>query len=571
MGKIKILSNELISKIAAGEVIERPSSVVKELIENSIDAGAKSIIVEVKEGGKSFIKVQDDGSGMDEEDATLAFERHSTSKIGSVKDLFGIRSLGFRGEALASIAAVSEVLLKTKIASSIIGTRVEVKGDDVTVSEVGVPKGTVVEVRNLFYNTPARKKYLKSIDVELSHIIDVVTRFALGYPNIFFKLTHNDRELLISPATNNTRNNIANIYGGHMAKGLLQIDFSTANIEVMGFVSKPTTTKPNKSYQSVFVNNRYVKDKTISDAINNAYHSLVMRNRFPIVVLHLNIEPTNIDVNVHPTKREIRLSKEQEVYEAVFNAIKKTLRDNDLIPSVEIKPSMQEVLITKKPIKKKDKEEKYKPAKAEQMMLKEESKKVLVVEKLPAMRVIGQIQNSYIIADSEDGLYIIDQHAAEERVNYEKFMSQVSENSIGVQQLLNPIIVELSPKEAELVESNLELLNRLGFRTQEFGKNTFVVRTFPTILAKQQDKQLFLDIVAELEKQKNKIEEEKERLIIIMACKSSVKAHDSLTLPQMSKLIEELSKAEFPYSCPHGRPTIINLTKDEIEKRFKRK
>lgn len=564
---IRVLDKELINKIAAGEVVERPASVVKELIENSIDAGAKKIFIEVKEGGKSFIKVQDDGSGMDEEDATLAFERHSTSKIKSAKDLFDIHSLGFRGEALASISAVADVTMKTKT-NSIIGTQIDIKGNETTINEVGVPKGTIVEVKNLFINTPARKKYLKSIDVELGHIIDVVTRFALGYPNIYFKLIHNARELVVAPAITNTRSNMANIYGRHIAKNLLQVDFSTANIEVMGFISKPSTTKPNKNYQSVFVNNRYVVNKTVSDAINQAYHSLVMKGRYPIAVLHVNVDADKVDVNVHPTKREIKFSKEQEVYDAVFNAVRKTLRDNELIPVVEDKPTKQEVLITKKQIKKKE-EEGY-VRKPSQMLLREGPREV-VTEKLPGLKVVGQIQDSYILADSKDGLYIIDQHAAEERVNYEKFMAQLKDKGIGVQKLLDPIVVEVSPKDAKLIEANLEVLKRIGFTTQEFGKNTYVIRTFPTILARQQDKQLFLDIVAELDKYKNKIDEEKERLIIMKACKTSVKANDTLTMPQMTKLVEELAKAEFPYSCPHGRPTIINLTRDEIEKRFKRK
>lgn len=573
MANIKVLNDELISKIAAGEVIERPASVVKELIENSIDAGAKNITIELKEGGKSFIKVQDDGSGMDEEDATVAFDRHSTSKITSEKDLFDINSLGFRGEALASIASVAEVVMKTKIAKSIIGTRVEIKGNEVLVSEIGCPKGTSIRVKNLFYNTPARKKYLKTIDAELTLILDVVTRFALGYPNIFFKLIHNDRETLSCPATTNTRNNVANLYGRHAAKELLQVDFSTANIEIMGFISKPTTTKPNKSYQSIFVNNRYISNKTISDAVHDAYHSLLMKHRHPIAILHITIEPDKIDVNVHPTKREIRLSKEQDVYDAVFNAIRKTLRDENLIPEVNVKDSQQEVLIAKKEIGKKEesKPTKYKPKEKGQTLLKEEAGAKVITKNLPDMTVIGQVQDSFIVADSEQGMYLIDQHAAEERVNYEKFMSQMKDKNVGVQQLLNAIVVELSPKETKVVEKNLELLNKLGFKTQEFGKNSFVVRTFPTILAKQQDKDLFMDIVAELDKYKNKIDDEKERLIIMKSCKASVKANEQLTMPQMTKLIEALSYCEVPYSCPHGRPTIINFTRSDLEKKFKRK
>ena len=492
MSKIKVLDDALISKIAAGEVIERPASVVKELVENSIDAGAKNITIELKEGGKSLIRVTDDGSGMDEEDATVAFDRHSTSKIESEKDLFDINSLGFRGEALASIASVSEVVMKTKVAKSIIGTRVEIKGNEVTVSEVGTPKGTAIRVKSLFYNTPARKKYLKTIDNELAKVVDVVTRFALGYPDIFFKLIHNDREVLSSPATTNTRNNVANIYGKHIAKELLQVDFSTADIEVMGFISKPSTTKPNKSYQTIFVNNRFISNKTISDAIHDAYHSLLMKNRHPIAILNITIEPKKIDVNVHPTKREIRLSKEQEVYDAVFNAIRKTLRNEDLIPEVKPKDSTQEVLIAKKEIgKKDDKPIKYKPKEKDQTLLKEEPTKV-ITKTLPDMAIVGQVQDSFIIADSEQGMFVIDQHAAEERVNYERFMNQLKDKKVGVQQLLNSIVVELSPKETKVVERNLEVLNKLGFKTQEFGKNTFVVRTFPTILAKQQDKELFM-------------------------------------------------------------------------------
>ena len=573
MAKISVLGKELVDKIAAGEVIERPASVVKELIENSLDANARKIHIELKEGGKSLIRVEDDGDGMDKEDMEIVAQRHSSSKIASLHDLFNIQSFGFRGEALSSIAAVSELTIKTRAESSIVGTKLTLTDDQRAIENTACPKGTILEVKNLFYNTPARKKYLKSIEYELGEIADIATRYALCFPEVFFKLTHDEKLILNAPPTTNTFSNISNIYGNHVAKNLLQVDFIHEDIDVMGFISRPQLTKPNRDFQSIFINHRYIKSKLISDAITEAYHTLLMVGRSPVAILNIDISPREIDVNVHPTKREIKFSHESEVYEAVFNAVRKTLMDNELIKELESPQLKQDVLISKQEIpkagEKKTAQKKYEPPRSDQLMLKE-TESAIKKKNLPEMKLIGQLHKTYIIAEGEDCIYLIDQHAAQERVNYEKFMQQLFSNIVATQALLTPIVLELSPKEYTLVISNLELLTKLGFNVEEFGTNTILIKTFPVILPNQ-DKQLILDLIDELEIAQNKIDEEKEKLLTMRACKASVKANQPLTLFEISKIIEELSSAESPYTCPHGRPIILRITIDELEKMFKRK
>lgn len=591
MGIIKILDKELVGKIAAGEVVERPASVVKELIENSLDAGARKILIEVKEGGKSLIKVEDDGSGIAEDDMTILAQRHSTSKLNSAEDLFKISSFGFRGEALSSIAAVSELTIKSKTANSISGMKLTFDEEGRTLEPTACPKGTIVEVKNLFYNTPARKKYLKGIEPELREIEDIITRYALSFPEVFFKLTHGGNTLLSSPSTSNTLSNISNIYGNSVAKNLLQVDHVQEGITVMGSISRPSLTKPNRDTISVFINRRYITSRLIIEAIEEAYRTLLTVGRHPIAILNVTIEPAEIDVNVHPAKREIKFSHEHRIYDAVYNAVKKTLSENELIKEAEFPKSRQDVLISKQELPKradkqsgpaafqsemkngaaglKDGKTFYTQQKSEQLMLKE-AEPLIKKQNLPGMRIAAQLLDTYIIAEGEDCIYLIDQHAAQERVNYEKFMKGLTSDTISTQVLLKPIVLELEPKQHTLVMDNLEVLKKIGFEVADFGTGSVIVKSFPIIIPKQ-DRQLVLDIIDELESAKNKITEEREKLLIMRACKASVKANQQLTISELSKIIEELSVTDSPYTCPHGRPVIIRLTKYELEKMFKRK
>jgi DNA mismatch repair protein MutL len=584
MGIIKVLDKDIVGKIAAGEVVERPASVVKELLENALDAGARKILIDVTEGGKSLIRVEDDGMGIAEDDMTILAQHHSTSKLSSAEDLFSIISFGFRGEALSSIAAVSELTIRSRTANSIAGTKLIIKDGDRMIEPTACPKGTIVEVKSLFYNTPARKKYLKSIEHELREIEDIITRYALCFPEVFFKLTHGGTTLINSPATSNTISNISNIYGNSIAKGLLQVDFVQSGIEVMGSISKPSLTKPNRDTQSIFINRRYIKSRTIMDSIEDAYHTLLTVGRHPIAILNITIEPGEIDVNVHPTKREIKFSHENQVYDAVYNAIKKTLSDNELIKEIELPGTKQDVLIAKQEMPKRGKQpgsagakdaegakdaKIYAPEKAEQLMLKE-AEPVIKKRNLPEMRISGQLLRTYIVAEGEDCIYLIDQHAAQERVNYEKFMKQLDADAVDTQALLKPLVIELEPKLHTLVMGNLEVLKKLGFEIEDFGTSSIIVKSFPIIIPKQ-DRQLILDLIDELEDARNKITEEKEKLLIMRACKASVKANQHLSLFEISTILEDLSGTESPYTCPHGRPVIIRLTKYELEKMFKRK
>ncbi len=589
MGIIKALDKDIVGKIAAGEVVERPASVVKELLENSLDAGATKILIDVSEGGKSLIRVEDDGTGIAEDDMTILGQRHSTSKLAKAEDLFSINSFGFRGEAISSIAAVSELTIKSRTQNSISGTKLSFIDGDRTIEPAACPKGTIIEVKNLFYNTPARKKYLKSIERELGEIEDIVTRYALSFPEVFFKLIHNGRTVINSPATADTLSNISNIYGNPVAKALLQVDHVQDGIIVMGSISRPVLTKPNRDSQSIFINRRYIRSRTVMDAIEEAYHTLLMVGRHPLAILSITIPPEEIDVNVHPSKRELKFSHENRVYEAVCSAVKKTLAENELIKEVELPAPKQDVLIAKQEMPKRAKERNsilstvsekpeertshkdpanYAAPKSEQLMLKE-AEPLVKKRNLPEMSVSGQLLNTYIVAEGENCIYLIDQHAAQERVNYEKFIRQLN-SKVETQALLKPLVLALEPKLHTLVMANLEMLKKLGFEVEDFGTGSIVVKTFPIIIPKQ-DKRLMLDLLDELEDARNKITDEKERLLIMRACKASVKANQHLTMYQITSILADLSEAESPYTCPHGRPVIIRLTKYELEKMFKRK
>ncbi|MBW3004122.1 DNA mismatch repair endonuclease MutL [Candidatus Woesearchaeota archaeon] len=569
--KIKLLDEELINKIAAGEVIERPASVVKELIENSIDAGSSIINIDLKEGGKSYIKVTDNGSGIEKEDAELAIMRHATSKIENDDDLFNINTLGFRGEALASIAAVSNMKLITKTKEDLEAAKMLVSGGKVLKhEEIGAPVGTSIEVTDLFFNTPARKKHLKSIKAELNHIIDIVTRYSLIHPEISIKLTHDTNTIINSPASDDILSNIVNIYSKDIAKSLIKVKHETDKITVKGFISKPELTRADKDFISIFVNSRYIKNKVITDAIFSAYHTLLHSNRYPVVVLSIKIKPELIDVNVHPQKTEIRFSIEDQIYEAVFNACHKALEDVNMIPEVEA--DKQSVLVATTADKKKKVAEKVYEHKPEQLALAEVETKVEAETcKIPEVTVLGLVHNCYIIAEDAEGFLVVDMHAAAERVRYERLMKEYKGKGIEVQELLSPINIDLTPVDANVLGSNLKLLDKFGFRIENFGNNSFILRTAPMVIKKLLNKDIILDIIGELKQSKFKtIEEIKEKILIRMACRGSVKQGERIERSEMHKIIKDLHTCEFPYTCPHGRPTIIKFTKSDLEKKFKR-
>ncbi len=593
---INILSEDLINKIAAGEVVERPASVVKELIENALDADATSISVDIKNSGQDLIKITDNGKGMSEEDARKSVLRHATSKIKYTEDLFSIETLGFRGEALASIAAISQFSLITKQKDELEGFNLVLEGGQV-ISEgaVGCDQGTTIEIRNLFYNTPVRKKFLKTDAVELRHIIDVVTHYALLHENVDFKLTHENHELLNAPSTDDLQSNIASIYGVSIAKELLEIDYEDDLVRIEGLTCKPLNARNDKHQQVFFVNNRWVRSKELTDAVYEGYKSRLFVNKHPIFVLSLTLNPKNVDVNVHPQKMEIKIDQIDQVGKALSQSVVKILEQHNLIPLIDVE---SDALTMGTEVKKK-----YAFEPSQQTTLKEttasysESYNVgsyvtpeeevieegnhenisepvkeveQVVEKLPQMKIFGQVHKTFFVAETEGGILFIDQHAAHERVMYEKFMKQFKDASVDVQELLQGGVLELTAAEKVLVEENLKSLGKLGFQVEPFGGNTFILKSVPSVFGRLQPHDLFQVVLHELVVGRNSIQELKETIITRMACRSAVMAGDELSKDQMQNIVNDLEKTDFPYTCPHGRPTMIKTEVFELEKKFKR-
>jgi DNA mismatch repair protein MutL len=597
MPKIKVLSEDLINKIAAGEVIERPASVVKELIENSLDAGATRINIEIRDSGKKLIKISDNGFGMSSEDARNSILRHATSKINNVDDLFAIQTLGFRGEALASIAAVSKLSIITKQENDLEGYHLTVEGGKVTNAGItGAERGTSIQVEDLFFNTPARKKFMKTDSVELRHIVDVVLRYAIINENVGFKLKHEKHELLSSPKTEDLRDNLASIYGVNLAKDLLLVDYKDDLVKINGFIAKPYAARNDKNQQHLFVNQRWIRNEDISKAIYDGYHSLLFVGKHPTFILNLEINPLKIDVNVHPAKTQIKIEQKKEVYDSVLKAIKETLEKHNLIPVMDINVEEQLTFGTAKK-ENVEKNVKYRFESSNQEVLdvkemqhstsidnfEEESyatpeEDVFVSEqeepkniKLPPMKILGQIHKTFFVAETEGGLLLIDQHVVQERVLYERFMEQLMNKKVAVQELLQGEVIEFSPAEKIYVIDNLSKLVEYGFLLEEFGGNSFVLKTVPSLFGRLQAKDLLFSVLDKLQEGKNKLEEIQEEIITRMACRASVKAGDVMTIPEIQKLLEELSNCKLPYTCPHGRSVLIKVPVDELEKKFKRK
>ena len=702
MKKIAVLDQNTIDKIAAGEVVERPSSVVKELVENAIDAGATAITVEITDGGKKLIRITDNGSGMDAEQVPLAFLRHATSKIEKVEDLTHIASLGFRGEALSSIAAVSQVELITKTPSGISGTRYVIEGGkEQSLEEMGAPEGTTFLIRNLFYNTPARSKFLKSDMTEAGYINTLMEQLALSHPEISFKYIQNRQVKLSSSGNYSVKDVIYSVYGREIAKALLDVSYENDFMKIEGFVGKPEISRGNRTFENYYINGRYVKNKIITKAIEDGYKGLVMQHKFPFVSLRIEMDGNDLDVNVHPAKREVRFARETEVYTAIYETVRKVLTHRELIPQVsvgkdeptsrteqikpgnipepfEVKrrqemyghpnrtaniashaaPTASEVrstapvpsipynkptngtasygsaetahnssassadkykrvdslrenpvyesqpftkeeeemfsgtlkdgrnensatetadyeVISEKPAESAPPEVDNEPIKSQeqeptkQLELFEE--RLLAPESRSRHRLIGQLFDTYWLVQIEDNFYIIDQHAAHEKVYYERFVKQFQSQNIQSQYVSPPLIVSLSLEEENLLKANKKYFRDFGFEIEPFGGREYSISAVPSSLLGMTEEELFLEMLDHLtaDGSKDAFEIFASRLAT-MACKAAVKGNHSMSPQEADKLIDELLTLENPYNCPHGRPTIIAMSKTEIEKKFKR-
>jgi len=574
MNKIQILSEEIISKISAGEVVERPASVVKELVENSLDAQAKNIVIEIKNAGKKLIHVSDDGWGINKDDLPLTIARYATSKISSLADLKRIQTLGFRGEALPSIAAVSQFKLFSRETNSDNGYCIYAEGGKIKESyEVGSPVGTTVEVKNLFYNTPARLKFLKTDSTEKEQIYNLAYDLALAYPKVSFRLLDEEREILNCPQVDTPKERIAQLFGYQILEYFFPFTEEINLYKISGLLSYPNYTRATKIQQFFAVNNRPIRSRILQHSVYEGYRQFLSPGRHPAFFLYLQCPAESIDVNVHPTKREIRFSEEDNLHKQLTLAIKEKLLKPKRIPEIKI------------PV-----EEKIQPARKEEVPPAKEpiaskiSQEEFFIEKdFSSLTIIplGQLGKLYILAQSDEGLLIIDQHAAEERILYEKFKNAFTENRLETQRLLNPIIIELSLQQYEILSPILQnrFLEGLGFEVEEFGGRNFIVHSVPAILASGVDEKVIRDLFDNLSEEMGKekkletvseLSEEIKEKIIRTACRSAVKANDNLEKEEMYRLVDKLKKCAHPYNCPHGRPTLIRLNYDELNRRFGR-
>jgi len=604
--RINILDENTANKIAAGEVVDRPFSVVKELVENSIDSNATSITIEIEEGGEKLIKVIDNGTGIFPEDIEKAFLPHATSKISDIEDIYRIQTMGFRGEALASIASVSKVDMKSRTGDFDFGKNVTVEAGSIEkVEDVGANIGTTVVVRELFFNVPARKKFLKSMSREYSYISDIIARMAVANPEVAFKLIHNGKTTLTTYGTGDIVDAIRSVYGKSAADNLIKFEEHGDVASVYGFIGNAELAKGNRNSQSIFVNKRYIKNRTITAAVENAFKSFITINKHPFFVLFVNIYPEFIDVNVHPTKSEIKFKDEREIYKLVFGSVHKALRESlmdtfmseeDQASATEAAEEVQAVteivqlpMDLKKPAAYpsirseeifREKPEfavpQYRvretdPAPSIAIQQKAEAEQAISAAKLPDLRVIGQFNKTYILGEFGGELYLIDQHAAHEKILFEKYTDEIRKDHVIAQLLLSPVVVELSGEEFSIYEENIDLFENLGFKIEGFGQNTICIREVPFILGKPDVKEFFVSVLENLRRMgSGSTVEVKFNAIARMACKSAVKARDNLSDMEMKALVEALKYIGDPYTCPHGRPTIIKIGLNELEKRFKR-
>lgn len=662
MPQIQVLDQITIDKIAAGEVIERPASIVKELVENSIDAKAASVTVEIQDGGISLIRVTDNGSGIEREDIRNAFLRHSTSKIRKVEDLAHIASLGFRGEALSSISAVTRTELITKTKEDTFGTRYVIEGGvEQSLEDAGAPDGTTFLVRQLFYNVPARRKFLKTPMTEAGHVQDLLMRLALSHPEVAFTFINNGQTKMRTSGNGKLKDVIYSIYGREAAANLIELDYSMDGLVMKGYLGKPVITRGNRNFENYFVNGRYVKNAMLSKAIEDAYKDFLMQHKFPFVVIHFQVDGEKIDVNVHPTKMEMRFQRQQDVYNIVYEGVHRTLLEPELIPQVEapapkvisqpksespflLKPKTAPQPMEKKPEEKEEphdeayfmkkmkervlsyhqrnssaevakKEQIFRPQaqaerikdalarakevekqpqkqaeeqpeliretpvyetkpvteeKAEQLNLFEEH--LLKREKKAEYKLIGQVFETYWLVEFENSLYIIDQHAAHERVLYERTLKEMKNREFTAQYLSPPIILSLSMQEAQVLNENMDRFTRIGFEIEPFGGEEYAVRAIPDNLFGMAKKELLLEMLDDLADgiSTSMTPELIDEKVASMSCKAAVKGNNRLSAQEADALIGELLLLENPYHCPHGRPTIIAMTQRELEKKFKR-
>ena len=583
MSKIKVMDEVLANKIAAGEVVEKTMNVVKELVENSIDANSDEITIKLVDSGVKEIEVSDNGIGMDPEDAKLAFSRHATSKLKSLDDLFYIESLGFRGEALPSIASVSNVRLKTSNGS--IGTLITINGGkDLKEERCDIQKGTTITVSDLFYNTPVRLKYLKNLYTELAYIVEYVNKMALSYPNIKFTLINNDKVLLKTDGSGDLLKVIYEIYGVDITKKMIPISGENDDYYIHGYISYPEVTKANRNSITTLVNGRVIKNNELNKVIVDCYHTYIHKDRYPVIILNIDVDPILIDINIHPTKMDIKFSKMDTLKSLVEKLITERLENINLIPEVSVRDSYSVSEVSRQIHKQVEEEKPIDTPKYEEIKLdfevKEEKIDESIKEELPfevekeprvkKMYPIGVVMKTYIVAENEDGMYLIDQHAAAERINFEKIMKQMKEKPIIID-LLVPIRIELRKDEFILAKERFNLLEEYGFSIDEFGENTLLVRSHPNWIPEDRSEDIIrklIDII--IDKGKFDFDQFIWRIAATTACRMSVMAGDYISKEEMEWILENIRYCENPFTCPHGRPSIITYTKYELEKLFKR-
>ncbi|MFC1897128.1 DNA mismatch repair endonuclease MutL [Chloroflexota bacterium] len=568
---IKLLNPKVVSLIAAGEVVERPASVVKELVENSLDAGSSQISIESRGGGVGLIRVTDNGVGIPTGEVELAFNRYATSKIGNLEDLNSISSLGFRGEALPSIAAVAEVDTTTCATSESAGHYIDFK--DGTIADKGSrghPHGTTVTVRNLFRKVPARLKFLKSSATENSHIANVVTQYALAFPGVKFTLSIDGRSVLRTPGSGQLIDTVTQVYGPELAQSMLEIGggnkgweggAATSSLSVAGMVGSPAVGRSNRSYLSFFVNRRWISSRLLAWGVEEAYHGLLMQGRHPVAIINISLPPEEVDVNIHPTKTEVKFQNERMVFTAVQKAVRQALIEQAPVPKIEEvataygAPSGTKQVLRAFPTG--DDDSSISPAAPQTPALS-----------LPVLRILGQLLSSYIVAEGPDGLYLIDQHAAHERILFEKIGSEKLQQRIEIQGLLEPVTFEVNPKQEEILKSHYENLAEFGFSIEPFGDRTYLVRAVPALLYQKDWIGTIRELLDSLSGGNQR--DWREEIAISMACHSAVRAEQTLTDDAMRELIRQLEQAALPHTCPHGRPTMIHLSSTQLNKEFGR-
>jgi len=571
MSIIKVMSENLANKIAAGEVVEKCASVVKELVENSIDAQAKNIKINLEKGGLSEITIIDDGIGMDESDATLAFQRHATSKIYKDDDLFFIDTLGFRGEALPSIASVSEVVLET--CKDEVGTKIHIKGGILEEKSKSIARiGTKITITNLFYNTPARLKYLKSEQTELANTVSFIEKLALAKPDISFTLTNNGSVIVKTSGSNNLLKTIHEIYGMQVSSKMLEIKALNDDFEIKGFVCKPELLKSNRNHLITFINGRVVRNSDINRAINDAYYTYKPDGKYPIVVINIETDPTLVDVNIHPTKQDVKLSKIDSLYNLLYETIKKSLYESLLIPDAVSKKD--EINNQKDNFIEIEKEEVKEIVQTTFDFGEENIEEVVKNEEFKSLVLypVGLCHGTYIVCENDEGMYLIDQHAAQERVNYENYLENLKNDTIHITNMLIPITIEFSNSEYINFINNSEEFKKMGFAFEEFGINTIVVKSHPTWLKtgyEEEQTRKIIDLIINLNKDFDVIKF-RENVAITLACKMAIKANEHISMLEIEGLLKNLVKCDNPYNCPHGRPTIIKFSIYDLEKMFKR-